>query len=396
MIGLLVAVWTVLPFWSVLINTQTTSRPWGIRFSEKLSSLLRVFFRSSSVVYGGSAIIVLLGIVAAVQLQAGRAMLGASLFYDAHPFNRALALVNDKFIGVNQFIVIAQAPSEAAFRDPKALEALEAFQHDMAEDVQFGGALAITSLTKSITRMFHEDVPKWEIIPDDINSAGQVIFRIISSAATPSEVERFISPDYHTTAITFFYKNYSPEIVDRILARARSSIAQQQNGLVQFRVGGGILGVLAAVHTAVEHAYWRMIGFLLFLVGIGGWIGGKSFRFAVSLMGGVLFVQGILLGVSWLGRIDVNVYTLPALVLCAGVILIPVAIMLTDNTEPHPSDASVLATSLIIIAAGIPWLFSTLRLQAEIGGLFICLAVALAVIPFVVRYFHDGAARQPM
>lgn len=393
-LGLLVAVWTVLPFWSALINTQTASRSWGTRLSEQLSSLLQLLFRSSSVVYGGSAIVVLLGIIAAVQLQAGQAMLGATLFYDTHPFNRALSLVNDKFIGGNQFIVIAQAPSEAAFRDPQALEALEAFQHYMAEDIQFGGALAITSLTKSITRMFHEDVPKWEIIPDDINSAGQVIFRIISSAATPSEVERFISPDYHTTAITFFYKNYSPEIVDRILARARSFITQQQNGIVQFRVGGGILGVLAAVHTAVEHAYWRTIGFLILLAGIGGWIGGKSFRSALSFMGGVIFVQGILLSVSWLGRIDFNVYTLPAFVLCAGVMVILLSIILIDNTEPQPSDSSILATSLITVAAGIPWLFSSLRLQAEIGGLFLCLAVALAVIPFVVRHLHGGTAKQ--
>jgi hypothetical protein len=240
--------------------------------------------------------------------------------------------------------------------------------------------------------MFHEDVPKWEIIPDDIKSAGQVVFRIISSAATPSEIERFLSPDYHTTAMTFFYKNYSPEIVDRVLDQARSFIARQQNGVVQFRVGGGILGVLAAVHTAVELAYWRTIGFLILFAGIGGLISEKSFRSVLSLLGGILFVQAVLLSVSWLGRIDFNVYTLPAFVLCAGAVLIPISTVLTDNAEPQLSDSSVVATSLTLAAAATPWLFSSLRLQAEIGGLFIYLAVALAVIPFVFRRVQ--AARQ--
>jgi hypothetical protein len=180
--------------------------------------------------------------------------------------------------------------------------------------------------------MFHEDVPKWEIIPDDINSAGQVIFRIISSAATPSEVERFLSTDYHTTAVTFFYKNYSPQIVDRVLTHARSFIAHQQDGVVQFRVGGGILGILEAVHTAVEHAYWRVIGFLVLLAGIGGWVNGRSFRSALAFMGGVILFQSVLLSTAWLGKIDFNVYSLPALVLCAGAVFIPIVLVLAKNS----------------------------------------------------------------
>lgn len=393
MIGLLVAVWFALPPWSALIKTRTTTRPWGARCSVWLTSSLRGLFHTSLVAYGSSVIVIILGVLAAIQMQAGQEMLGTTLFYETHPFRRAFALVNDKFIGVNQFIVIAQAPSEAAFRDPHALEALEAFQHYMAGDAQFGGALAITSLAKSITRMFHEDVPKWEIIPDDIDSAGQVIFRIISSAATPSEVERFLSTDYRTTAVTLFYRNYSPEIVARILTRAQAFIAQRQNDLVRFRVGGGILGVLAAVHTAVEHAYWRTIGFLIVLTTLGGWISTGAFRSALLLLGSVLLVQGILLSVSWLGHIDFNMYTLPAFVLCAGAVLLPVTIALTDDVHAQSDHSSEMATGLTIIAAAAPWLFSSLRLQAELGGLFICLAVALVIVPFIVRHFSCRAVQ---
>jgi hypothetical protein len=393
-VGLLAALWIVLPVWSTFGVTQTSGRAWGQRLVARFSSMLQELFRFPLVAHGGKIAITILGLAAAAQLQAGREMLGTTLFYPSHPFNQALSLVDDKFIGVNQLIVIAHTPNEGAFRNPKALEALEAFQHHMAEDAQFGGSLAVTGLAKSITRMFHEDVPKWELIPDDIDAAGQVIFRIITSAATPSEVERFLSTDFRTTAVTFFYRRYSPDLVERVVNRAQTFIAQQQNGAVQFRLGGGILGVLAAVHAAVERTYWRTAVMLLLLAGIGGLIGGKSLRAAFSLMGGVLLTQGVLLSVVWFGGMDLNMYTLPVVVLCTGVIFIPALVRLTDKSATAGRDASGVATSVTVAVAAAAWLFSPLRLQAEMGGLLICLAAAIIVIPPLLRRPRHAAAAE--
>jgi len=387
LLGLLISLWTVLPLWSTLgvLSAYAGAQPRGLRLATRLASFLHALVRLPAVAYGGILILLFLGLGAAIQLQAGREMLGTTLFYSSHPFNRAFTLVNDKFIGVNQLIVIAHAPNESAFRDPHALEALETFQHYMAEDDHFGGALTITGLAKSITRMFHEDVPKWEIIPDDINSTGQVIFRIISSAATPSEVEKFLSTDYRTTTVTFFYRDYSPEILDRILTRARSFVTQQQNNVVQFRIGGGLLGVLSAVHTAVEHAFWRTLGIFCLVAAFGGLLMEKSFAVVWKLFAGVLLTQGGLLSALWLGGIDLNMYTLPVIVLSFGIILIPLVVALAKSVETQLHAASCAATGATMgVAAGV-WLFSPLRLQAEMGGLFIVLAILFIVIPLSLR-----------
>ncbi|MGE0684596.1 MAG: hypothetical protein AB7P69_27275, partial [Candidatus Binatia bacterium] len=385
--GLLISLWLIFPLLSTVgaLPSRIRTQPWGTRLALRGATFLRALLRLPVVSYGGIGIITLLGLGAAGQLQAGREMLGTTLFYASHPFNRAFSLVNDKFIGVNQLIVVAQAPSEAAFRDPKALDALEAFQHFMAEDNQFGGVLAITNLTKSLTRMFHEDIPKWEIIPDDINSTGQVIFRIISSAATPSEVERFLSTDYHTTTVTFFYRNYSPDILNRILTRAKAFTAQQQNHIVQFRVGGGILGVLAAVHAAVEHAFWRMMGAVLLLAGIGGFFLNNSFRSLWKLLAGVFLAQAMLLSLLWLGDIDLNMYTLPAIVLSVGTVLIPLSFGLSDSMDAQLHASSCTAVGLTTAAAAAVWLLSPLRLQTEMGVFFIVLAILYTVVPLGLR-----------
>ncbi|HXG21186.1 MAG TPA: hypothetical protein VNN62_19160 [Methylomirabilota bacterium] len=385
-VGLLVSLWTMLPLWAALLASPrlqaATAAAWGAQLTERVASFVRAVLRPSALVYGAIALSGICGALAATQLQAGRKMLGTTLFYASHPFNRAFSLVNNKFIGMNQFIVIAQAPSEAAFRDPKALEALEAFQHHMAADAQFGGSMAITGLAKSLTRMFHEDVPKWEIIPDDIDSTGQVIFRIISSAATPSEVERFLSTDYHTTAVSLFYRDYSPKIVERVLTRAREFIAQKQNGAVEFRIGGGIFGVLAAVHASVERAYWRTIGVLLLLTALGGLVSGKSLRSLLSALAAVLLTQAILLSILWFGGVDFNMYTLPVIVVSAGALLLPIFLASARGAEERTPLSGCAAASLIAIAAASVWLFSPLRLQAEMGVFFIGLAVIMTVIPF--------------
>lgn len=393
--GLLLSLWTVLPLWSSLAHLRglrAGASSWGERLATRVASGLQGMLRPPLATRVGLLALSLLGITAAAQLQAGRAMIGTTLFYPSHPYNRAFALVNQGFIGINQLIVIARTSGKAAFRDPKALQALEAFQHYMAEDDYFGGALAITSLTKSITRMFHEDVPKWEMVPDDIDSTGQVIFRIITAAATPSEVERFLSTDFSTTAVTLFYRDYSPTIVAHALNRAREFIAQQNGNGVEFRVGGGIFGVLAAVHDAVESGYWRTLGALALLAGVAAFLGLASLRAAFAVTATLALSQGVMLTLLWLGNIDFNVYTLPVVVVSAGTILIPAFLVWTRDGGGARYAPAFAATSLTLASAASVWLFSPLRLQAEMGVFLIVLALVNVVIPLGLQKSLESRA----
>ena len=189
------ALWLLLPLWSSMFRFRPASTLQPLRTERLITRLthgLRHTVPSSSLLPLGLLMLAGFGIVAAVQLKAGREVMGSTLFYSTHPYNQAFSLVNEKFIGVNQLIVVAQANDEAAFRNPQALRTIEAFQQHMAEDQDFGGTVAITNLVKSITRMFHEDIPKWEVIPDDLDSAGQVIFRIVSSGGDPERSRSLI------------------------------------------------------------------------------------------------------------------------------------------------------------------------------------------------------------
>lgn len=383
--GLLIALWTLLPLWSTSVrprNVDVKSPGWAQRLAVRFMNGAWVVFRPLVSSPIGGLIVGALGVFAAVQLEAGREMMGTTLFYPSHPYSRAFARANDNFIGVNQLIVIAQTTQNASFRDPSALLALESFQHYMAEDTYLGGSFAITNLVKSVTRMFHEDVPKWEVIPDDLNSAGQVVFRIISSAATPSEVARMLSTDFRTTAVTLFYRRYSPATSARTFARAQEFIASQNGQAVQFRVGGGLLGIVTAVHDAVERNYWAFLGLLALLASIGATLCGAGSRTAVGIVGLLLATQVLVFLLLWGGGkgLDLNIYTLPLITVGTGMVLIPAFLSWLPDDEISAQTFAM--SGLIVAAAAAVWLFSPMRLQAEVGVFFIVLAV---LVPLFVR-----------
>src|SRR5262249_37439739 len=125
MVGLLLSLWVVLPLWSSLLQLQNPDAgvsSWGERLTARLAAGLQGLSRPLLATRIGLLVLSLVGLMAAFQLQAGRAMLGTTLFYPSHPYNHAFNVVNQSFIGINQLIVIAHTTGKAAFRDPKALE----------------------------------------------------------------------------------------------------------------------------------------------------------------------------------------------------------------------------------------------------------------------------------
>ena len=391
LVGLLVSVWLVLPAWSAGFRSGlpgSAQLPLIARMTPRLraSGQTRVLIRTGCIALG------FFGLLAALQLQAGRSMLGSRLFPTAHPYSRAFDLLNRDFIGVNQLIVVAHTPGEAGFRDLGALQVLEAFRLHMAADRQFGGAVAVPGFVKSITRMFHENIPKWAMLPDDISSTGQIIFRIVAGATTPSEVERFLSTDFRTTAVTLFYRDYSPGLVERSLARIRSFEGPNTGIPVEFRFGGGLLGVMAAIHAGVAQAYWLLFAGLLGLAFCGGLIGLGSLRAAGLLSLAVVLSQAVMLIVLWVATIDLNIHTLPVILAAMGAVVLPASLAIRADADTTPASEgwdglgyALVALATVSLGAALVWLFSPLRLQTEMGLYLLVLSLVNSLLPFSLR-----------
>ncbi len=398
LLGLLVSVWLVLPVWSAGFRCGALG-PGDLPLIARFTPRLRSLGQTRSLTRTGCIALACFGLLAALQLEAGRSMLGSRLFPTEHPYSRAFGLLNRHFIGVNQLIVVAHTPGEAGFRDLGTLQVLEAFQLHMAADRQFGGAVAVPGFVKAITRMFHENIPKWAMLPDDISSTGQIIFRIVAGATTPSEVGRFLSTDFRTTAVTLFYRAYSPGLVKRALARVRS-FEGPDTGMgmpVEFRPGGGLLGVVAAIHTGVARGYWYLLSALLGLAFCGGLIGLGSPRAAGLLSLAVVLSQAVMLAVLWVADIDLNMHTLPVVLAALGTVILPASLALgnTDMADHAPAwdwlGSALTALAIVSAGAALVWLLSPLRLQTEMGLYVLVLSLVNTLIPLQLQSLNRPA-----
>ncbi|MBI3798917.1 MAG: hypothetical protein HY268_18375, partial [Deltaproteobacteria bacterium] len=95
--GLLLSLWIVLPLWSSLLqlpSPEARASSWGERLTARIAAGLQGLSRPRLATRIGLLVLSLVGLMAALQLQAGRAMLGTTLFYPSHPYNHAFSVVN--------------------------------------------------------------------------------------------------------------------------------------------------------------------------------------------------------------------------------------------------------------------------------------------------------------
>jgi len=88
-----------------------------------------------------------------------------------------------------------------------------------------------------------------------------------------------------------------------------------------------------------------------------------------------------MLTLLWLGDIDLNMYTLPVVLLSAGTILIPTFLSWTRDGGSTDQTTALAATSLTLASTAAVWLLSPLRFQAEMGVFLILCALVNTVIP---------------
>src|SRR4030067_253657 len=108
-----------------------------------------------------------------------------------------------------------------------------------------GGSLPLTNMVRRSYRMYHEGEPRWEFVPDSTRDLGNLFF-LIQGGTSPGEMDRFFSHDYRNATITVFYRDYSNEVIQGAIERAKAFIDENPMEHVRFRLAGGVVGGRAA------------------------------------------------------------------------------------------------------------------------------------------------------
>ncbi len=334
-------------------------------------------------------IIVLFGGIAAWSLYwyqfltIGDSRPGSPLLWPSANYNVSVRHINEKFEGTDYIYIIVEGKEERTAKSPDVLRAMEAFQRTMERSPHVGGTDSLVSLTRQINTVLHNNDPRWGLLPKSEDEVGGILM-IAEHGSEPGDFDRWVNYNFQNANITLFLRDHKGDTIRDIIQRAQQFIANHPLKEAEFRLAGGIVGVLAAANEVIARSDKLTLGLMLL----------TQFIFCAlgfgSLVAGLLFVGVVLLsntfGMALMAYWDLglNVNTLPVVTLGIGFgedygIYI-VSRIIEEYRRQQSADLraaivegvatagkAVLYTAFLISAGIVFWAFSPLRFQAEMG-----------------------------
>jgi hypothetical protein len=336
--------------------------------------------------YAGVALTIALFIVCPYfgwQLKVGDMTPGAALLFADHPYNIAYAKLNEKFLGANQLVVIADTGAPDGMKNVVPLTAMEEFADHMEAVQGAGASVTVIDIVKQLSRLFHEGEPKWAFIPDKQKFIAELFYQFTQTGQA-GDLDRFLSPDMRYGTIVTLFHGYSHDIIMNAINTGQQWAKEHTDGQVKFLFAGGLFGVLAAVNEAVEDSYWQTLALVMLAVAAFLYFTYGTLVGTLILMIPVLMAQFATEAAMFLMRIDLNVNSLPVAAVGAGVGvdygIYHFSRMIDLADEGYELDAAVdgatattgkaiIFTASTMIVGAVFWWFSDLKFQAEMGFL---------------------------
>jgi predicted RND superfamily exporter protein len=361
------------------------------------------------------AVIVVTAVVFAGSFVIGRGLKvgdmtpGAALLFPDHPYNVAYDVLNTKFLGANQLIAIADTRSPDSIKTVEPLELMEEYGAAMEEVEGAALSVSVVDVIRQLARLYHEGEPKWGFIPNNPKDIAQLFYTFTQSGQA-GDLDRFVDPSYQFGTVVTLFRGHSNAIITNAIEQATSFARSNATDSVQFRLAGGIFGILAAVNEEVEDSYWTTLTIVFAVVAVCLYLTYGSLTATFLLMVPVVGSQFLCEAVMVLLRIDLNVNSLPVAAAGAGAGvdygIYHFSRMLDTFDEGRDVDEAVdyatattgraiIFTASTMFAATIFWWFSSLKFQAEMGLLLSLLMLfntvgGLIVVPALVKVIRPA------
>jgi hypothetical protein len=391
----------------------------GTRLSDHIytginRALVKINRGNSRYVMAGSFVLALLvGLYYSQQLKVGDVSIGKALFYADHPYNVAYDRIIEKgFAGISSLTIIAEGQKPGIFRTGDALYALERLQRHMERsNTMAGGSASAVDMIRQTYQMFEEGIPKWAILPSESKDIGNMFGFFLQSAGVPA-LERLVDKELQNATVTIFFRDYDYNTITGALQKARDYIAANPVDHIDFRLAGGLFGILSSINEEVEWSYrWNLI-LVLVTVFLLSFLTYWSLAGAFIVMIPSIVAQPLTEAIMYWTNIDMNINSLPIAAIGIGIGIDYGYYVLSRITEEYPRFAdidraieealmttgrAILFTGTTLTASVVFWLFFPMRFQAEMALLltlilFLHIVGALLFIPSMVSLFKPKFA----
>ena len=274
-----------------------------------------------------------------------------------------------------------------------------------------GGSVSGVDIIRQLYQMFEEGIPKWAILPSDSHDVGNMFSYFLMSAGAPT-LDRLVDKNLQNATITIFFHDYSHDTIMGALQWAQDYIVAHPVEKMDFRLAGGLFGILAAINEEVEWSYrWNLI-LVLITVFVLSFLTYWSLGGAIIVMIPSIVAQPLTEAIMYWTNIDMNINSLPVAAIGIGIGIDYGYYVLSRITEEYErfqdfdrsieealmtTGRAILFTGTTLTASVIFWLFFPMKFQAEMASLlalilFLHVVGALVFIPAMVSLFKPRFA----
>lgn len=361
------------------------------------------------IIVGFASLLGIWSVITLKNLTIGDVNPGSPLLWPDSSYNQSVKHINEKFPGLDQLMVIIEGAKEDVIKSPAILRTMEDFSRFMLNLPQVGGASSAIQLLKKLSMVLHYDHPYWNKLPVSSREASEN-FLMIHQSSEPGDLDKWVTNDFKNANITLFLKDHRGDTIRKAIGMVKEFIEQHPLQDAEFRLAGGLIGILAGANEVMSTAHeWN-----LFLI--------LSFTFLCcaaayrSLLAGFLFIASLLLANSFTlaimtaKGIGLNVNSLPVISLGIGLGVDYGLYIVNRIIEEYrragdlkagivvalsTAGKAVLITAITMVTGIIFWYFSPLRFQAEMGVLLTIVLVmnllgGMLLLPALIALIKPG------
>jgi len=327
-------------------------------------------------------VFLLIGVVSGAGTKIGYSSVGTPLYRPSSKVNRDISAISQSFATDEGWIAVITPddyPSPHNVLSPAVIrmtDDLRTFLLSNDPDVVEVISLAST-IDKPFNQVFHDDFPKYRVIPRNIQASGN-LWHLFFAGTAPGEADRWANNEGSALCIRVLLRSHTFAALTRLQSELAEFfktrvVTDPELPQVQFRYLGGGAGLYAAANDVLFRLDIINIVFVLTVVFVFSAI---SFR---SLVAGVLFVLACVLAnfaafiYMSLRGIGLTIDTIPVISLGIGLgidygiytvarirdeVTIGNSIDTAVSIAIRGTGAAVFVTFIVMVAGIIPWAFS--------------------------------------
>jgi hypothetical protein len=366
-------------------------------------------------ILAANVVIIIFGVRTALTIPIGEQEAGSPLLWQDSHYNISARTINERFAGANQLVIYLEGEKEHILKEPYVLATIEEMRRYMLEQPEAGDTRELYTLARGLNRLYHYNDPRWQVIPPDLATTGNLIFVYEASAPISGVILEYTDLVYKNGQFVVFYKDAKGDTVREAIARAKKFIAEHPLQGVKMRLAGGFIGTTAALNEEIDRSEKEATLLVILTVYLLVWGSYGSFV-AANMVMVALVAAGVAsyMYVSFMG-IGININSLPVTAVGMG-IGVDYILYVVDRIRREVQLAggsmvqgikraisttgmAVTFTATTMIAGIIPWYFmSSLRFSAEMALLLAILLVthwlsALTLTPAMFAIFRPKFAQ---